>query len=153
MSTATKPTIGEIYVITPELAGKYLGRRFRIVEHKQVNAVGQDLETGQRLRAKFALWVPAPVDGVADATAITAPALPEVHQGQFVVKAATPAAAAWKVGDDEIFVILHVLTSGKLKLVRAGGHPQRRYWASVPRAYVVPVELDLAIKQTEEVST
>ena len=153
-----KPQLGSIKVLDPAVAGKYAGVRWEIVALKQVNATGHPVDANgvkipgaRRMNARFALWV----DPVTDASAgsdqlggTSSQDLPPLPIGSFVVKSAT--AASWvSASDADVFVVLADRVD-IVKLVRAGGDTAGRYWPSVPRAWVTPVELDLIIKTSEE---
>lgn len=154
-ATAAKPKIGEIYVIDPAYAGKYAGVRYRIVELKQVNAIGHPVDAAgqlipgaRRMRAKFGMWVPALTPSalagaVASAIAETTPYLEPLPVGSFVVKSA--AGTSWNVPDDRIFVVLQD-RGDRVKVVEAGGSASGQYWPGVPRRFLSRVEVDLVLK-------
>lgn len=152
-----KPPIGSRKMIDPALGGRFTGRIYEIVEHKQVNAVGRDVQTGERLRAKFHMWVDVPADATvtasdSDAAVVVAAVtsvLPALPTASFVMKSTAPSAVGWRVPDDAIFVVLQD-RGDRVKLARAGGGDGTRYWPGVPRAWVTRVELDLTLKTTEE---
>lgn len=154
-----KPTIGEIYVIDPAFAGKYAGIRFEIVELKQVNAVGHPVDAAgnriagaRRMRARFAMWLPAlgPAELAAAVgsvvTGATTPLLEPLPVGSFVVRSA--AATSWNVPDDRIFIVLQD-RGDRVKVIEAGGSPDGRYWPGVPRAWLTRIAVDLVPKSGE----
>ncbi|MBM0201827.1 hypothetical protein JNW90_00990 [Micromonospora sp. STR1s_5] len=90
---------------------------------------------------------PAPTG--AQATVDIVPFLPPLHCAQVV----TVAGPGWKEPAEKLWVVLKEKADGKVSLALLGGD-RGRYWPSVPRRWITPVEIaSVVLKPREEAKT
>jgi hypothetical protein len=124
------------------------GVTYKVTKLLPVNIQIEPVGGGKRWRVAPHQIQKAPEGGAA--VAETIPYLPPLHFGQVV----TVAGPGWKEPTDHLFVVLREKADTKVSLARLGGDEKGRYWPSVPRRFITPVEIaSVALKSREEAKT
>lgn len=110
---------------------------YRITNIYKVNIVARPVTGGPGVKGRPDIFVPAPPDAAtAAAAAVTIAYQPPLPPGQVV----TVAGPGWRQPPGELYVVLRQRPDTKVSVARLGGDPKGRYWPSVPRTMLTPVD-------------
>ncbi|WP_328384250.1 hypothetical protein OHQ88_34035 (plasmid) [Micromonospora zamorensis] len=138
----------DLVVIQPDYARVIdRGVIYKVVRLLPVNIEIMPVGGGKAWRVAPHQIQPAPTG--AQAIVDTIPYQPPLHSGQVV----TVAGPGWKEPAEKLWVVLKEKGDGKVSLALLGG-AGGRYWPSVPRGWITPVEIaSVVLKPREEAKT
>jgi hypothetical protein len=132
-----KPTfvVGDLVMVAePYARPADRGVVYRVTDIHKVNIVARPVTGGPGVKGRPDIFVPAPPD--ATAAAATIEYQPPLPPGQVV----TVAGPGWRQPAGEFYVVLRQRPDTKVSVARLGGDPKGRYWPSVPRTMLTPVD-------------